>query len=87
MIHFPKKPARSVLKAEAGAQTAPRSFCKGTLKGFGLGRRYTDLNLMYKISPATPKIKAIKAFQWDQLFGRRSRDSQAKRQQECLFCL
>lgn len=75
MIHFGKNLHFLFLlqrgeKTEAGAEMAPWSFFKGTLKGFvhGHRRRHTDLNLMYKISPVTPKIKVIKAFLLDQLF-------------------
>lgn len=46
-------------------------------------------NLMYKISPVTPKIKVIRPFSWISFF-RLSRDSQAcaskpKRRQYCLY--
>lgn len=66
-----QKPALPVLNAEGkkregSAETAPWSFFKGTFKGFVHGHR--RLSLMYKISPATPKIKVIKAFLVDQLF-------------------
>ena len=79
MIRFCKNLHFLFLMRRGKLRRPPGASLGGPLKGFvhGHGRRSTRLTLMSEISPVTPKVKVIKAFQLDQLFGGTARDSQA----------